>query len=709
MTFFGIGFTAMAQVMALFGGLVFLLYLLKLRERLVPVSAHFLWDRVIKAGQRSLLARILRRVFSFLLQMLILLAVVMTLGDPRPAVSVEVPDRLLIMLDDSASMRSMDVPDSGEKRITRWESAVKSARRIILNKREKDEIMIATWSSRARSRTSWETDATRLLAVLERLRPTDMPGDLIAGLSHAQEVFSLGHPGRVVLITDAAGRPDRDILWEPVPEGCPLDPGLDIGRMDLSLVPVPVRETGTNVGITALAARPLPNDADTGEVLFKAVNTGSLMTKTRADFFIDGLWRESRQLELEPGQEIVHLIRLPLVGEQLEARLENMDGVIDPFPVDNRAWAVLPRKPQPRILYVGRENLFLEASLLLLPGTIRKVSAAEYRPALLDTCMEPSGEPCNLVIFNEFVPDTVPSTPNQLWIHPAGEPGTKGPFGTTTRTRDNLQILWTGGHQLHPVMEGVSMKDVNLWGESTPFSLSRGDRPLMQVDARGTVLGLLRTMSTGQRLVALGFSLHDSDFVLQVSFPVFMLNFVNWTMGSTPGFMATYPTGEPREFFLDSDSITTPDDEELPLSGAGLVFTPQHSGVYTFLKNGEPVHSIAASLLSPQESDITPGKLEISCRVPAEWKPRALVWTPQTRIDWKAFLMVLLAGFGFLAMGYLRGAWGAAMAFLGAFLFALCAVYLLLHWGYPGWIALMGAAFVLLCVEWWTYHRRITV
>ncbi|PKN44674.1 MAG: hypothetical protein CVU59_11115, partial [Deltaproteobacteria bacterium HGW-Deltaproteobacteria-17] len=72
MTFWGLSATAMAQLAALFGGLVFLLYLLKLRERLIPVSAHFLWDRVIKAGQRSLLARILRRVFSFLLQMLIL-------------------------------------------------------------------------------------------------------------------------------------------------------------------------------------------------------------------------------------------------------------------------------------------------------------------------------------------------------------------------------------------------------------------------------------------------------------------------------------------------------------------------------------------------------------------------------------------------------------------------------------------------------------
>ncbi len=640
MTFWGLSVAAMAQLAALFGGLAFLLYLLKLRERLVPVSAHFLWDRVIKAGQRSLLARILRRVFSFLLQLLILGAVIITLGDPRAIATTEHPDRLVLLLDDSASMRTRDVP-RGSKLVTRWESAVEKARKLILNKRDNDEVMLVTFSSRAGSRSTWERDAASLLSSLEKLTPTDMPGELSTGLAYAQEVLSAGQPGKVVLFTDAAGPPENDIYWGPVPEDCELENKLDITGMDLHQVPLGIEPRGANLAITQLAARPLPTDPDTGEVLFQAVNTGTMTLKTRVDFYVDGNWRESRQLELAGGAEKVFLIRLPLVGAELEARLKNLDTEVDPLAVDDRAWAVLPRKPQPRMLFVGRENLFLEAALLLLPGTIRKVAPEDYRPAVLEHCMEPTGDPCNLIIFNEFVPETVPPTPNQIWVHPAGDPKAKQPFTIASRSKENLQILWTGGPQPHPIMESVSMKDVNLWGESTAFALAAKDRPLMQVDARGTVLSLLRTLPTGQRLISLGFSLHDSDFVLQISFPVFMLNLVNWTMGSTPGYTATYPTGQPREFFLDTNQLRYPDGETLPISGAGLVLAPPRTGVYTFLKDGEPVQAIAASLLSPGESQITPRPLEISCRRPPEWRSRFVIWKASSSVRWKPMLALL--------------------------------------------------------------------
>lgn len=708
MTLWGLSAAAMAQLAALFGGLAFLLYLLKLRERLVPVSAHFLWDRVIKAGQRSLLARILRRVFSFLLQMLILGAVIITLGDPRAVATTDHPDRLVLLIDDSASMRAVDVP-RGSKTVSRWDEAISKARGVILNKRDNDEIMLVTYSSRASSRSTWETDTASLLSSLDKLAPTDMPGELATGLAYAQEVLSAGTPGKVILFTDAAGEPDPDILWGPAPEDCKVGNRLDITGMDLHRVPLAITPRGANVAITQLAARPLPTDPDTGEVLFQAINTGDQAIRTRVDFYVDGNWRESRQLDIAAGGEKVFLIRLPLVGAQLEARLKSLDSELDPLAVDDRAWAVLPRKPQPRMLFVGRENLFLEAALLLLPGTIRKIAPEDYRPAVLEHCMDPVGDPCNLVIFNEYVPESVPPTPNQIWVHPAGDPKAKQPFAITSRSKENLQILWTGGHQPHPIMESVSMKDVNLWGESTAFQLAAKDRPLMQVDARGTVLSLLRTLPTGQRLVALGFSLHDSDFVLQISFPVFMLNLVNWTMGSTPGYTATYPTGEPREFFMDTNQLRYPDGDVLPISGAGLVLTPPRTGVYTFLKDGEPVQSIAASLLSPEESRIEPRPLELSCRTPPEWRNRFIIWKASSSVRWKPMLALLLAGFGFLIMGYLRGAWGALLAFLGAMSLGLVAVYLLLTWGYPAWVALMGAAFVLLCVEWWSYHRRITV
>lgn len=711
MSFWGLTPAMMAQIAALFGGLAFFLYLLKLRERLVPVSAHFLWDRVLRAGQRSLLARILRRVFSFLLQMLILSVVILALGEPHTAATVQKPEHIVLLLDESASMRAKDVKH-GATWVSRWDEAVEKARALIQSKRENDEILLATFSSRAISRSPWERDTARLLSVLERLEPTDMPGSIAVGLTHAQEVLATrDEPAHVVIITDAAGEAmNHSVVWGPVPENCPVHQGsIDVTGMNLSVIPIIGNPNSINAAITQLAARALPADPDTGEILFETSNTGAQSIKGHVDFYVDGNWRERQPLLLAAGEEKILLSRIPLSGSQLEARLSLQEDVVDPFPVDDRAWSVLPRKPLPRVLLVGRENLFLEAALLLLPGTIRKVSAEEYRPSLLEHCMDAVGEPCNLVVFNEFVPAEVPPTPNQLWIHPGVDSNGKGPFRIASRFRENLQILWTGGARVHPIMEGVSMKDVNLWGTSTAFALAEKDRPLMQVDDRGTVLALVRTLPTGQRLVGLGFSLQESDFVLQVSFPVFVLNYVNWAMGATPGYVTTYPTGVPREFMLDSDQLQFPNGKKLEISGAGLVLAPPYAGVYTFFKGTEPVSSVAASLLSPEESQIATHPLQISCRTVPLWKQRVQLWSTRNTVRWRPWWALLLAGIGFLIMGYIRGAWGAFLGFLGALSLALCTVYVLVNQGTPLWVALSGAAFVLLCVEWWLYHRRITV
>jgi von Willebrand factor type A domain len=706
MSWLGLSGGLMIKMFGLFGGLIGVMYLLKMRERLVPVSAHFLWEKVLKSGQKSLLARILRRFFSFLLQILILITALLTLGDPRSSKQQIIPQRTVILVDESASMKTLDMPgeENGEK-VSRWKKAMGFARKIILSKNPQDEILIVTFSNKPVPRSSWEKEETQLLSVLDKMKPHDTPGYLTSGLRYVSEILHKQKNSKVVIITDGALPLEKGIFWPPLGNSCTTEEKkLDLTDLNIELMQVIPPKRETNLAITSLAARPLPTDADTGEVLVKAVNYGEVKVKARIDLYVDGHWRESRSFSFAPQEEVYHLIRLPLVGTNLEARLKSIDGTHDPLLLDNKAWAVLPQKPEPRILLVGRENLFLEASVLLIPGYFDKISPDEYSPSVVRNCNEPGGTPCNMIIFNGFVPDDIPPTQNQLYINPQGKP-----FVVKAKSRENLMILWTGGKRKHPVMEGVSMKDVNMWGVSSPFVRQKGDVPLMQVDARGTVFGLLHHMKNGRRLIGLGFSLKDSDFVLQISFPVFMLNVVNWFMGTSPGFLATHSTGEIHRFRVDSDTIKYPDGTKLEIPGSNLAFRPDFVGVYTFLRKNEEVKRIAASLLSPTESNIIVNPLKISCKVPSDWKPPTIILSKENKIPWKTLLMIVIAGIGMLIMTYLRGVWGAIMAFLGILVLGLAALGLLLMLGVTPWMALILSMFLFLILEWITYNRRITV
>ncbi|MBU1240327.1 VWA domain-containing protein [Myxococcota bacterium] len=705
MSWLGLSGGFMLQAFGIFAGLIGLMYLLKMRERLVPVSAHFLWERVLKAGQRSLIARILRRVFSFLLQILILLTVLLTMGDPRPKKASVKAQRTVILIDESASMKTTDMPPVDDEPRSRWQKAIELARKVVISKNPRDEMLIVTFSGMPVPQSAWETEETSLLSALARIKPRDTPGDLEAGLRYVSEILYKEKNSKVVVISDGALPEDKGLYWPPVPKECKdITKRVDLTGLNIEMLRVTPKSETVNLAITSLAARPLPTDTETGEVLVRAMNFGKKSVKARIDLYVDGNWRESRSFSFSGGEEVFLLLRLPLVGTDLEARLKAIDGTEDPLELDNRAWAVLPKKPDPRVLLVGRENLFLEAAALLIPGYFEKITPDEYDPSVVKNCAEEGGAPCNLIIFNDFVPSVLPPTQNQLYINPQGKP-----FTVAQEVKQNLQIMWTGGKKKHPIMEGVSMKDVNMWGVSSAFTRQKGDVSLMQVDARGTIFGILHHMKDGRRMVGLGFSLKDSDFVLQISFPVFMLNLVNWFMGTSPGFLATHPTGIPQRFALDSDSIVYPDGFNLEIPGRNLTFRPDYVGVYTFNKNKEVVRKIAASLLSQTESDNTPKPIMISCKKPAPWKAPAIIVAKKHSIPWKILLMILLAGVGMLIMTYLRGVWGAILAFLGILTLGLFALGLLLLLGFPPWMALILTTFLILVLEWFTYNRRITV
>src|SRR5688500_14322213 len=91
------------------------------REVVVPFAA--LWERVTRESESRQIWRKLRRLLSWLVQLLVLALLCLALGDPRPEVWLRDPVSLAIVIDRSASMAGPAESSTEEEVLRRIELA----------------------------------------------------------------------------------------------------------------------------------------------------------------------------------------------------------------------------------------------------------------------------------------------------------------------------------------------------------------------------------------------------------------------------------------------------------------------------------------------------------------------------------------------------------------------------------------------------------
>ena len=111
-------------------------YILKVRLRRVTVSTNLFWKQVFEEKPPRSLWQQFRHWYSLLLQLLLLLLIVLAVMNPYFSWQSLQARRLVIVLDNSASMRATDV------RPTRLDAAKESAAEVINGLRFQDELSI---------------------------------------------------------------------------------------------------------------------------------------------------------------------------------------------------------------------------------------------------------------------------------------------------------------------------------------------------------------------------------------------------------------------------------------------------------------------------------------------------------------------------------------------------------------------------------------
>lgn len=633
MDFLGLPLAQLAPMAAAASAAVVTLYILKLRRRRVTVVSTHLWQRVLADKPTASLFSKLKRFLSLILQLVLVGLIIAALADPRSAGAALGGRSLVVLIDGSASMKATDVPG------TRAHAAREALRRLINGLGPADRMLIAQIDAEVTPLTPMTDDVTALMAAAEHYGPRDTRLDFARALRFAQDTARVNPSPEVVLISDGAHEEARDNSGEVSLRGVPL-----------RFVPVGVR--GRNVAITAFSVRRYPLDKSRYEVLIELQNFSARPEQIELTLSADDNPIDVTRLSLSPGERTQRLLPdLSGASQRMQAQLTLTDGGHDDLAADDRAYATLPERHRARVLVSTPGNRYLEAALLL----DAYLDVVEVNPSRAAETLRT--HPFDVAIFDG---PTAPLPPgvNAIYLRPEGDhlpmAATPGFINATAGSA----IGFTRVERRNPLLRFTSDLEETHIGRIIRYTPHPEDTVLGQ-SAQGPLL--ISGTRNSERFVLFSFDVRESDLPLLVSWPVLLINAIDWFAGEDPAYLSSYRTGEtwriPVPAGADRVSLTTPSGQTVraPVVEGRAAYFGTEAGFYR-VQTTDSDFIVAANLSDPDESRCAP-KRTLTIAGQRATSPRAS------------------------SAGLRRELWP----------------YFLL------------AALGLLFIEWGTYHRRVTV
>jgi Ca-activated chloride channel family protein len=596
MYFAGYPLSVLLGVFAAVAASVVVLYILKLRRRPVPVVFSPIWKRVLGDRESSRLFSQLKRWLSLLLQLLLLALLVLALGDPRFAAQSLEARHLVVLIDTSASMQATDVSPS------RLDAARDATKQLVSGMGSADRMLLAEMDASLTPLSTMTDDVAELRAALEHLRPSDTRAELGRALRFAEDSLrGRSHP-EIIVVSDGAFPADM------------LRRAPSLGEVQLSFVPV--GKSVENVAISAFSVRRYPLDRSRYEVMLELFNTNPAPVELELSLLGDGQVVQTAQLSLGPGERRAQFYpNLAGANRTLEALIQAPAGQ-DYLARDNHAYALLPERRRTRVLVVTPGNTYLEAALLL----------DEY----LDVTQVAPGVPLPDGRFDVTILDglSVPREARLGGLLYLNVPATGGPlaqrraianFGFDRWDEKSAILRWTVPENIQ-VVAGHSLVP----------------EPRDQV-VGASELGpiLVAGRREGQPFVALGFDPRDSDLVLRVAWPLFVLNTINYFVEEDTGYISSFRTGDVWQIPVPGGGelgwVLEPGGAryKVAIKDGRLAYAGTLAGFYELSVPGsqQPPLGFAANLSDLDESQIAPQKaLNLGNAVAGEahgFQPRA--------------------------------------------------------------------------------------
>lgn len=564
--------TPLALLGLLFIPAVIAMYLLKLRRDEAVVPSTLLWTRLVSDVEANAPWQKLKRSLLLLLQLLLVVILALMASRPfleRPA---GLARDIVLVMDTSASMGATDVvPD-------RLTAAKLAAIEALKDLPTGGKVSVIAAGRSARIVVNESTDLTRVRQSIQDVELTQGSGDLGDALELASKLAARSGDAEVLVATDAA------LATDPT------------GRVNARVRVLPVGRDRRNHAIVALAVRRSPS-AVTRSVFVSVANVDLERAARRLELWGDDRLLEVRDVPLEAqAQADVIIDDIPRDIRTIEVRLVGSDPAVvtapDQLAVDDRAWAVIPPDRTRLILVVGDGDPYLETALSYLPDVeLFGVKPNDYGPQT----ERKDGLPWDLVIFEGFLPTTLPPSP----ILAIAPPRTSD-LGQVSGSLTNPGIGTLDPDE--PVLRYVDLSTTHI-AEASKLTTPDWARTIIP-GPRGAPLLYAGTLD-GHPAAVLAFEPRRSDLPLQVAFPILLANLTGELLGSSTAPTEAVDPGTPVELVIPTGAIgltvTRPDGtstELVPGTSGGTAVTFAATdllGVYTVTPIVDPDATAAPS------------------------------------------------------------------------------------------------------------------
>jgi Ca-activated chloride channel family protein len=384
--------------LAAFAGLTIVpivaLYFLKARRPYHVISSTLWWRPVTLDRQAAVPWQRLRPSWLLVLQVLAAALVLGALLRPAFATAQALTGQTIVVIDTSVTMQATDVAPS------RFAKAVADARALVNRLGPQARMTLISMGANPVVLASSNGDRQPLLAALAHLRPTDGQADLQDALQLAVAAAASRRQGtHLVVLSDGVTEP----LSEPV------------------TLPFPVAyerigESGENSGVTSVSIVHGPTgDQAVAHVQDFGREPAHLTVLMEAD----GRLTDAQAVDLGPGGGQDVSFSVPPGSAYVKVSI--LPG--GALGADDSAYAVVAPSRALRVLLVTPGDVFLQQALSLRADVkVTTETPAAYRAASTQT-----GGSADLVVFDQYVPPTLPPATPFLLVAPP--PDAKLSFG----------------------------------------------------------------------------------------------------------------------------------------------------------------------------------------------------------------------------------------------------------------------------------------
>jgi Ca-activated chloride channel family protein len=546
---------------------VVVFYLLKRKRVVRLVPSTLLWQRFLAETQASAPFQKLRHNWLLWIQLLLLLLAVLALARPYFAGKSSGGRILVVILDASASMQSIDQAPS------RFEKAKQDALKLVDSLHDTDKMVVLQAAGNTEVKQSPTSEKSALRRALEACAASDSSTHLSEALKLAETLIQNNGRAEIHLFSDGA---------------C-----ANLTEFENKALPVffhSIGSRGNNVGIVNLDVRPNPENMAQRAIFTTVANYSSNTVQTELEFRLGDKLLEVKPITLNPKQ----------TSPQVFLASQKEDGVFtvrltgkDDLAVDNQA-SIVSLIPKPmKVLLVTAGNRFLQKAISAAPQVQLSTAAS----------LTGTSSDFDLVVLDNVAPAVWPSG-NVLSFRAANSNW----FGSLSKLDAPTIVDWKASH---PLLRFVTFDNVaiseSIAVKTPPWAISLVDSPQSSL--------LLAGEMERQRVVWVGFDLLQSTWPLRISFPIFIANALDWLNPlNAQASQLSVKAGEAFRLALNDNStsaeVLTPDGRSIkgnadPIRREFLFGDTAKQGIYHF-RSGTNDVAFCVNLTDAAESDTTP-------------------------------------------------------------------------------------------------------